>query len=117
MAKRLKNELVAPDLIISSPAERALATAHIFAEVLRYPAKNIILKADIYESRSAELLFEIIRNVQNKHHTIFFVGHEPTLSALGALLVQDFNAAIPKTGNCRDSFAGRELEQTFERRK
>ena len=98
MAKRLKNELVAPDLIISSPAERALATAQIFADVLRYPAKNIILKPDIYDCTAADSFFEIIRNIKNKHHTVLFIGHEPTLSEFCSLLVVDFHASIPKTG-------------------
>lgn len=98
MAKRLKKELVAPDLIITSPAERALSSAHILGEVLRFPIKDIMLKAVIYDSTNSELFLGIIKGIENKHHTILLVGHEPTLSEFASELVKDFHASIPKTG-------------------
>ena len=42
MAKLLGKKNVKPELIISSPAARALLTAEIFAEQLHYLAKNIL---------------------------------------------------------------------------
>ena len=43
MGERLAKRDVEPDLIVSSPAVRALATAQIFAEKLDYRAKNIVV--------------------------------------------------------------------------
>ena len=98
MAKQLRKELVAPDLIISSPAERALATAHIFADVLRFPIKNIMLKPAIYDSTNSELFLGIMQGIENKHHSILLIGHEPTLSQFASVLVKDFCTSIPKGG-------------------
>ena len=98
MAKRLREELIAPDLVISSPATRALSTAHIFADVLRFPIKHITLKAAIYDSTNSDLFLGIIQGIENKHHSILLIGHEPTLSEFASCLIKDFHASIPKAG-------------------
>ncbi len=48
IAERLKNCMIKPSLIISSPAPRALATAKIFAKQLEYLQKKIAVSFSIY---------------------------------------------------------------------
>src|SRR6202022_2048110 len=43
MGKRLAKRNVTPDLILSSPARRALTTAEIFAKKLDYKRKDIVV--------------------------------------------------------------------------
>ena len=47
MAKRLKEKEIHPDLMLSSPAKRALSTARRIAEVLNYPKNDIIIKQQV----------------------------------------------------------------------
>ncbi len=42
MGKRMVVDGVKPDLIVSSPAKRALKTARIIAKEIGYPRKNIV---------------------------------------------------------------------------
>ena len=49
MAKLMQQKSVNPDLILSSPANRALTTAEIFCETLGYPPEKIEQRIEIYE--------------------------------------------------------------------
>ncbi|MBN2424079.1 MAG: histidine phosphatase family protein [Calditrichaceae bacterium] len=81
MARWLKSEDIYPDLIVSSPAHRALSTARIFAEILKYPEHNIRTDLLIYGGSGAEML-EIIRKTNDKLHTVFLFGHNPEITGL-----------------------------------
>ena len=48
MAKKLKEIDLMPDKIVSSPAARALATAQLFADKLKYPLTKIEQNSLIY---------------------------------------------------------------------
>ena len=63
MAKKLKKEGVLPDLIISSTANRALETAHLFAQNLDYPTHEILVKDALYNEMSPEALLYLVRQV------------------------------------------------------
>src|SRR5438034_8146614 len=56
MGKRLAKRNVAPDLILSSPATRALKTAQIIAKKLDYKRKNILVNDRLYAVEASELL-------------------------------------------------------------
>ena len=49
MGKILKNLKVTPDLITSSPANRAAMTARIMADIIKYPLEKIRYSENIYE--------------------------------------------------------------------
>ena len=51
MGKRLAKRGVKPDLILSSPALRALRTAEIIAKMLDYQRRDIVLNERLYCSR------------------------------------------------------------------
>jgi phosphohistidine phosphatase len=66
------------DLLISSPYVRAMQTAEIFAELLKYP-KEKIRRTDLLLPGSEATLFyrELAKDRQSK--TIFCFGHAPQL--------------------------------------
>lgn len=98
MAKQLKKEGILPDLMISSPANRVLETAHIFAQSLRYSVQKIMLKEAIYENVTVESLLNIVREVDDKYHSVMLFGHNPILNDFASLLLKDFQHNIPKAG-------------------
>jgi phosphohistidine phosphatase len=77
MAKRLKKYNVKPDIIISSPAKRALDTANIIAKTLN--VTNLIANMKLYES-DADSYLNVIRNTDDKYETVFIVGHNPVIT-------------------------------------
>lgn len=80
MGKRLKERKIMPDIIISSPATRAKATAEIIAKELNY-SKDILFNDEVYES-TLDKLHEIVTKVDDKNATLFLVGHNPSLNML-----------------------------------
>jgi len=98
MANKLKKVGISPDLLISSSADRALETAHIFAQRIGYPKKKIMVKDPLYTVLKEELLLEIIQNLDNTYSSIMLFGHEPAFSNLAAFLLKDFSDGIPKSG-------------------
>lgn len=85
MGKLLKKLKVNPDLILSSPAKRALTTAKIFAGELDFPEKNIVVDDDIYESSPGEII-NVISEVGEENKSIMVFGHNPSFSSLAYLL-------------------------------
>jgi len=98
MAERLKMRELVPDLMISSPANRSLETAHVFARVLDYPVQKIVVNDILYSEMSPEALVQIIQKIDDKHESVMLFGHDPSFSDLASHLIKDFEEAIPKTG-------------------
>ena len=74
-----------PTLVLSSPLVRALQTAEIAAQVLRY--KNEILQTDVLVPNSQpERVWDEIR-VHRDERELMLVGHDPLFSHLGAYLL------------------------------
>ena len=80
MAKLLAEKEVRPDLVISSPANRALTTAEVFCGELGYPEEKIEQRMEIYEGGLNEML-RLVREVPDNLDTVMLFGHNPTLTA------------------------------------
>jgi len=81
MGKRLAKRRVKPDLILSSPAARALKTAEIIAKKLDYKRKNILVDDRLYAVEAGELL-DVIRKLGDKVERVMLIGHNPELTEL-----------------------------------
>ncbi len=81
MGKRLAERDAQIDLILSSPARRALATAEVFARMLDCKRKDIVQDNRLYAS-DADVLLEVIRGLDDKLKSVVLVGHNPELTAL-----------------------------------
>lgn len=85
MGKRLAKREVEPDLILSSPALRARATAEAIAELLDYRHRDIVVDERLYACQADDLL-EVIRALGDKPKRVMLVGHNPELSELAQRL-------------------------------
>ncbi|SMO68181.1 SixA phosphatase family protein [Solitalea koreensis] len=97
MAERLLNKKVHPDLIISSPAKRALTTAKTFAETLNYGFKNIYEEKLIYEASTATLL-KVINHINDKHEVVLLFGHNPGITFIINYLTNNKLDNLPTCG-------------------
>ncbi|MDX2245581.1 MAG: histidine phosphatase family protein [Bacteroidia bacterium] len=66
-----------PDLIVSSPANRALSTAKIVGKKLHYDESDIKVEKTIYESGTSGLI-EFIQKLPSHADTVMIFGHNPT---------------------------------------
>jgi phosphohistidine phosphatase len=97
MGKRMKNQLILPDLIICSPAKRARKTAKMIAKQLGYAGKKIIKYDIIYHGLMPDLL-DLIRAVDDSHKKLMLIGHNPDLTSLANMLTDQFVSNIPTCG-------------------
>jgi len=80
----LKNKGIFPDLILSSPALRAISTANIISKEIGY-TKEITQNQYIYEAY-VNTLQEIVSYIEDSNDTVFLIGHNPAISALAYML-------------------------------
>src|SRR5260370_37803153 len=81
MGKRLAKRDVKPDLILSSPARRALTTAEIVAKKLDYKRKDIVVDDRLYAAAVHGLL-NVIHGLGDKLERVILFGHNPELTEL-----------------------------------
>jgi len=81
MGKRLAKRDVKPDLLVSSPALRALTTAQLIAEEVGYKRKDIVVDDRLYASNPDDLL-AVIRELDKKLDRVMLVGHNPEFTDL-----------------------------------
>jgi phosphohistidine phosphatase len=81
MGRLLAERGIIPQLIISSPAKRALKSATIIAEEVEYPQEDIITHAAIYDASVVDLL-EIVRDIDDCYHEVMLFGHNPGMTNL-----------------------------------
>jgi len=93
MGKRLAERDVKPDLILSSPAMRALTTAEIIAKKLDYKRKDIVVDDRLYASEADDLL-NVIHKLDDKLERVMLFGHNPELTELAHRLSSEI-ASMP----------------------
>lgn len=88
MAQFLAEQGVQPDLLISSPAKRAISTALYFAEAFHIASEDVIREPNIYEAFPQEIL-RIISDLPDSAHTVLIFGHNPTFTELANRFSED----------------------------
>ena len=79
MGKRLAERGVKADLILSSPARRALATAKLIAKGIDYNRANIVVDDRLYPGTAAAL-FKLIHGLDERLDRVMIIGHDPALT-------------------------------------
>lgn len=78
VAKQIAVNFNVPQLIVTSPAARAIHTALIFARTLGYQFEDICILKDLYEYMD-EMQLGIIKNIDNCIESAMLVGHNPSM--------------------------------------
>ncbi len=97
MSGAMKLTKIIPDLIITSPAVRAISTALIFARNLNYNPARIEIQPTLYHS-NAEQYLEIISQTDSKINTLFLFGHNPIITDCANSLIKNNIEDIPTCG-------------------
>jgi len=84
----LFREGLVPDLVISSPAERARQTAVKVCKSMDYKKKKIQWKKQLYEA-SLDRLLRLLAGCPPAAQTVLVVGHNPGLEDLVSYLAGD----------------------------
>jgi len=98
MGTRLKEQHKAnPDLILSSPAKRALRTARIIAKAIDFPEKKIEIKDSLYTS-GVTAMVDVIHHLADSLDEVMLFGHNPDLTSLANYLSNQQVDNIPTCG-------------------
>lgn len=79
MARRLRARKLKPDLILSSPAVRALSTAAIMARELKVPASHVRQDERLYLASPADML-AVIHELGGAAKHLMVFGHNPGIT-------------------------------------
>jgi phosphohistidine phosphatase len=101
MGKRLKEKRITPDVMLSSPAARALATCHAIAAILQFDESKIKTDKRLYHANEDQIL-EVIRGLKDFPHdskeVALIFGHNPGLTEFANALVNQTIDNIPTCG-------------------
>lgn len=74
MGRMLENREENPELIISSPAERAFKTAKLISDELGYNPKEIVIDSRLYMPGIDDFI-DVLKENSKKHKTIMLFSH------------------------------------------
>ena len=76
------------DIIISSPAERARATAGLVVDGLKWDHKTITFHDELYEA-SSRTFFNFLFTLDDTHKHIMLIAHNPVISYVAEYLTKE----------------------------
>ena len=88
----LSEQQLQPDLVISSPANRALSTAEIAVSNMKLPTSSIQTDNRIYGADLDDLLL-ILSEIPSTTHRVMLVGHNPDLEELVEYFIPNIEIA------------------------
>lgn len=103
MGKRLKEKDVVIDLMVSSPAKRAIATCKKIAEILSFPGEKINLNEKLYHA-SEDKMLDIVHDIKDHHNRVMIFGHNPGLTDFVNSLANENINNVPTCGIVACSF-------------
>ena len=79
MGRRIAARNLIPDLVVCSPATRALVTARTISNEIGYSRDEIVIDEELYGAAPQDL-FDMVSLFDEQHQTAIVVGHNPTLT-------------------------------------
>jgi phosphohistidine phosphatase len=95
-AVRLAARNLRPDVVVSSPADRAMETATLVAEAIGLEGGRIRVDDRIYDASEMNDLLEVVRSLDDEEVCVMLVGHQPVIGELALHLAPSFPGAFPR---------------------
>lgn len=97
ISQKIKGMGITPDLIISSPANRALHTALIVAREMHYPMDKVVISNVLYGESDDDVL-KSVKNTDNQVNCLFIFGHNPVFTDLPNKFLKNPIENLPTSG-------------------
>ena len=107
MAKKLREKIKDPGILVSSPAFRALETALILASEYGINPEKIKISSDIYYRFNEKTLLNILKGIPEDVDTVTLFGHNPSFTTLPDYFSIEPCNDVPKSGVVSLSFSTR----------
>lgn len=106
MARRLAQRAEQPEVIVTSPALRASATARFIAQGLAVDGARLVVMELLYDA-DADALLQVIRALDDRFSRVMLVGHNPGMTDAVNLLTGASIDNVPTCGVATVRFAAR----------
>lgn len=97
VSQKVREELKAPQLIVSSDATRALSTAHFFKDAWEIEEENFKTDHILYDF-SGQNVMRYIKSLDNSLQTVMIVGHNHAFTSLVNMLGNIYIENLPTAG-------------------
>ena len=97
MAERLKAKGLIPELVVCSPAIRALHTAEIFIRTLGMDRDSLKINDKIYFGYTNEII-ETLEHLDDRYSSVMIFGHNPAFTELANTFLLNPVDNIPTAG-------------------
>jgi phosphohistidine phosphatase len=97
MGKLLAQQGVNPEVLISSPANRAVTTARFFCNELGITFDDMIIDPKLYMAGSDQFM-NVLRNIENRFESVMLFSHNPGLTDFANFLAGRSIDNIPTCG-------------------
>lgn len=104
IAAKLRKADLTPDLLVTSPALRAISTARIFAEVMGIKPEFIMVNPHIYEA-AVQTLLHITRTLPEAGRQVMLFGHNPSITHFAHELAECSFDELPTSAAVRIELA------------
>lgn len=94
MAKKIRKAGFIPDVLISSPANRARTTANYYAADLQLPVSEV---KKLYHGMPEDYL-SVIQELPEDVHTVMLFGHNPGITYIANMIQPGVTDNIPTAG-------------------
>jgi phosphohistidine phosphatase len=107
MARKFREKIKDPGVLVSSPAFRAIETAMIFGKEFDIKPERIILNNSIYSRFNHNELMEILERVGENVDSVTLFGHNPSFTEMVTWYSKGPVNTLPKSGIVCISFPTR----------
>ena len=81
MGRFFRKHDIRPDIVITSPAQRAQSTAQIISNEIEFDGKGITVNEHLYLDGKEQIL-QAVKQVDDRYDTVFIFGHNPDMTEL-----------------------------------
>ena len=97
ISKSFANLQFIPDLVVSSPANRALSTCKIFLQNLNISDKVLKISDEIYDFGGQDVI-DFIRSLDDNYASVMLFGHNHAFTAIANLFGDQYIDNLPTSG-------------------
>lgn len=97
VSRKMKLNNLIPEKILTSPANRALHTAVIFARVFEYPLSKLEINQTLYESSSGSIT-DMLKALNDDIGSVMIFGHNPDFTELVNSFIKSPIENLPTSG-------------------
>lgn len=97
VSKGFKEKLLVPDVVFSSPANRALSTCKVFLKNLNIPTEKLSIEDDLYDF-GGESVIHFLKKVSEDYKNVMIFGHNHAFTSICNIFGDKFIDNLPTSG-------------------